>query len=647
LGSVIFARAYNTAGEACYLQDGVASPIDEPVTSGEAPEDQAPDRQAHDRQAPQGTGEPSTERRTPPRSVRALLVRGLELVELLIVVLASVALGLNFGLNYGVNNQVVYLLPSLPLLDGTLFHNDWFATGTTHYHPAFKYLGAVLIALNREGWGVALGLVAVVTAGMVSLYALIRTLGDRRYALASFLLLVAFAFATQMRGPAGSYVFDMILQPSTLAGAALFGALPFFVRERWLASGACLAVSGLFHINYLLLLCGAFAVAQLLLGPRDLVRRLIRQFALPLVVLLLFLPLILKSAGSPDAAEAQRIQFEFRSPHHFLVGPHESEFLPFVGWSLIGVAAAWPLARGAGGRPMLRLLAFLGGISIVIWLGVVLSLAKIGAVTQLFAWRLVPHAELVLELVSALALCRVIAEPGLLRRYGLQAMALVSTGAGLLLMYYANRRQTDVPELIWAALITVLVVTLARAALRRWAPAALLDRLSGPWWPRVVAGLLIAGAALLLYTVSDKPLRSWEQHSTLIRGLNPPEVELCAWMRSQTPKDAIFLTPPDIETIRFHGQRAIVVDWKSNPGVPSEVLEWYRRLEDVSGRTPLRTAGDLRGYDSLDSERLGRLRSRYHLDYAVVRRGRERALPGLRTMFRNAGYTVLELGAQG
>jgi hypothetical protein len=357
----------------------------------------------------------------------------------------------------------------------------------------------------------------------------------------------------------------------------------------------------------------------------------------------LFVPMVVKTAGAAQAAEAQRILFEVRAPHHFVVSPHERDFLPFVGWCLIGIAAAGPLVRGASGRPIRLLVTFLTGLSIVIWLGVVLSVAlEIGAVTQLFAWRLVPHAQLLLELLACVALSRVIAEPAVLRRYGVASAALLSAGVGLLLMFYANRNQAAVPAIVWSAVAALLLVMLLEGAVRLWAPRDLARRL-GRAWNSVGSGILVVGMAALLYASSTESLRTFERRSTLIQGLGRAEAELFAWMRTQTPKDATFLTPPDIETARFHGQRAIVVDWKSNPAVPGEVLEWYRRLEDVTGRSPLRGEGDLRGYDSLDVRRLERLRTRYAIDYVVVRRGRERFLSGLRTVFRNGAFTVLDL----
>ena len=71
-----------------------------------------------------------------------------------------------------------------------------------------------------------------------------------------------------------------------------------------------------------------------------------------------------------------------------------------------------------------------------------------------------------------------------------------------------------------------------------------------------------------------------------------------------------------------YGQRAIVVDWKSTPMVPGELVEWHRRLSDVCGRR-VESRRDLRGYNELARSELDRLKTRYHLNYDVVSRGNE------------------------
>ena len=61
--------------------------------------------------------------------------------------------------------------------------------------------------------------------------------------------------------------------------------------------------------------------------------------------------------------------------------------------------------------------------------------------------------------------------------------------------------------------------------------------------------------------------------------------------------------------------------------IPTELMQWAQRLEDVTGRRPLRGESDLSGYQALDERRLSKLRARYSPDLLVVKQGAKYAPP--------------------
>src|SRR3954453_4534744 len=128
-----------------------------------------------------------------------------EPLEIALVILVALAFGASFGWNYLSINQQSYLIPSLRLLDPELFRNDWYATRTTQYHPAFAALGALLLSLDHSGWALAISLTLVVAAATSALYWMLRSAAGRNFALPSYLLLVAFAFATHTSAPGSTY----------------------------------------------------------------------------------------------------------------------------------------------------------------------------------------------------------------------------------------------------------------------------------------------------------------------------------------------------------------------------------------------------------------------------------------------------------
>lgn len=562
--------------------------------------------------------------------------------ELAVALIASACFGASFGYNYGVDNQVVYMLGALRLLHPSILSRDWFATQTTHYHPAYKFVAAALMALSERGLAVGLAQNAAIAAGMMFVYWLIRALvEDRRVALPSFLLVLAINFITRTSAAGSSYVFDWIFQPSTLASVALLAAIPLFARGRFLASGVCLAVSGLFHVNYLVLVIMSFGLAHLFMGKRGLVSRLLLQFTLPFLVLLFFLPMILGTARAPNAQAAQAIYFNIRAPHHFVPSNYERDFIPFIAWHAIGLGATLHLFQS--NARVQRLGALLAGLLLVIWSGVVLStLVQIPQVTQLFAWRLSPHATMLLQALASIGAVSVIVAPAAAARASVGQVALLVGGIGALAMAAGNRHHPALPSLVLSVALGVVVIKAAGAAVTALAPERLRLPLSASW-ARGGTEFVLLCSLVALVPAAKEPMETIQKRSTVLTGINRDEAELYRWMRESSPKDAIFLTPPNVETMRFHGQRAIVVDWKSNPAVPDEVLEWHRRLKDVTGRPSFAGYRDLDGYASMDRARLELLRARYHFDYVVVRRGQESALGGYRSVYSNGRFVVLDV----
>jgi len=565
--------------------------------------------------------------------------RATEAVGLGIAGLSAVAFAASFGFNFGVGNQVTYLIPALRLLDPGLLTRDWFATGTTQYHPVFAELGATLMRLDRHGWGVALGLTLTITAAALALYALCRELVGRRGGLGAYLALLSLLFATQTRGPALTYVFDRELQPSTLSSACLLGAMLAFTRGRAFAASVLIAAGSLVHINFALLCAPAFGAAELVLGREKLAPRLGRLLALPALAVLAFLPTLRAAAlRSPDAELGRHVYLTIRAPHHFVLGSKLGEFLPLAAWHALAIAMLLPLVRGPRALPFVRLGAVAAGLSAIAWGGAFAGLRS-ERIAALFAWRVAPHTELAFQVLCVAAGMRALLDPELAHRYRGKAGAGVALALVGLFAVYALRRDWLPAEVVAGAVVfgfagRVLVSTTARGAAPEWLRSLISTRT-----PELFAVL----AGLVLVNFAAGPLGRIPERSSLLRPARGSQ-GLHAFMRERTPKQALFLTPPDDDSLRFFGERAIVVDWKGNPAMPAEVLAWYRRIEDVTGRHGMTNEDALRGYDELDARRLETLRERYRLDYAVVRRGHEGALGAYPRVFEDAAYVVLAVG---
>jgi len=569
----------------------------------------------------------------PPARARAA-----DLVCLAVAALASVAYGVTFGFTYGVNNQVGYMLASLRLLDPSVLAQDWYAAHTLNYHPAFAYLGWLLLAIGgRGGWGIGVATVVAASAGAMGVYWLARRLLPAEISLPAFLLVLVAMVATGTREMAGTYVFDPIFQPSMVASACLLLSLAPFVAGRWLLSGVILAVGGLFHVNFLILGLAAFGIAHLTLGREGFRDHVLRHLGPSLLVLLLLSPVILKALGGSDPARAQQILFEIRSPHHYRPRGYIGDFFSFVGWQAVGLGlGGWVFRIGQGrGR---RMAGVVLGMLAVVWAGSTLAIVfDSHRATQLFVWRFAPYIDILMQLLVAGTAARILLMPGAPLRMSRANLAVAITGGAGLAVSLATRDASSVDWLERIAEVIAVGIALPRFARR--IPKVKVPAIvpaSVPWLASAVTAVLFAVAV-------KGPLDSVRARSNLMTGMPGAETDLYAWLRTNTDKDAAVLSPPGLERFRLASERAIVVDWKTTTYAPDELLEWYRRLEDVSGRRGFHGRDEVvAGYDGMDRARLDSLREKYRLSYAVVGRGKDGPL-GRPVVYSNGQYAVIDL----
>ncbi len=597
-----------------------------------------------------------------------------DVASALVALWASYWLAVSFGYNFGYDNHATYLVGALQLHDPSVLTRDWLAAECTQYHPIFSYLGWVLWALDEDGWGFAYANVGFVTALGAAIFALCRVFAGRLHALAVFLVVMAIEMQTRTHSVAVSYLTDFILQPSTFGALGWLAGMAAFAAGRWLLSGICFGLGGLLHVNYLLLGFPVLGLAHLLVeDPRDwraLARRLVLALGPSLVALLVLSPVVFGAASHPDAAEAREIFQTVRSPHHYQPLGFSHRFLPVGAWQVLGLGAAWPLLGGRCG-PGSRVAALLIALAALLWSGTLLTTwTFIPAVAQLFVWRVAPFTDLIGQILLAAAAARLVSEPARIREY--PPLALLLTAAGIALICLAEARG-DRPWIgrivLWVAAVGGLGAALGVAfdglvrwtAPRRLRSAPLRSQARGGWPPSFAVALqapspltryaafALAPLAFLLWARSSAEFRApsrIERESSLLRGFDEREESLFAWIRDHTPKEARFLQPPLLERFRLTARRAIVVDWKSPPILPGELLEWYDRLGAVAGRPRPRGSSEVaKGYDAMDAARLTALRDRYSVDFAVVRRGREGGLSRWPAVYSNAAFVVLDLRA--
>lgn len=144
-----------------------------------------------------------------------------------------------------------------------------------------------------------------------------------------------------------------------------------------------------------------------------------------------------------------------------------------------------------------------------------------------------------------------------------------------------------------------------------------------------------------------------EQIAELNQFLNPDPTytALCNWVKTQTPTDAVVISPP-VEFVDFSllAERPTIAKFKLLPQNKLKIVEWYERLTDLSGGTfPQPSAphtkdvrGEIRrqltrGYHQLTSEQANGLIQKYAAGYLMTHADHQLNLP---IAYRNDRYIL-------
>lgn len=539
----------------------------------------------------------------------------------------------SFGFSWGnVGNQETYMLAPLAAADPALFHGDWLVGHTYNYHPRFAALVVALSALGDMRFVTALFNLAATLAGLAAIGLMVhgsvaqqerKDLVVGPAVLFSGLLLML--IAGESRSVGDSYIFSTGLQPSVLASVCWLAGIAAFQRQRWLAAGLLVGAGGFWHINFLVLGLPVFAAALVIYSPRGVPGRLVPLLLPSLLLLALDLPTLAAAGAGKDVDAARAILQTFRAPHHYLPLTYLYDFLPFGFWTIAGTVAMSAMWRDRAARA-------LGAVALSCCMAVaaatlLTTVVFIPQVSQAFVWRVAPFGVLTCQILVLSWYARTrpwSPSEGRLRILVL-AGALAIAAADVV---HGERMRSIVP------LVLVFLGT-----------GMLLD--ANGIRPRKLPGL--TGAGLLVALVAATPT-AWKRIDQLASTstLNPwasarPMRGLCRWAGS-TPVDALFLIPPQDGAFRVLCKRPVVVDWKSTPMLPDELLEWRRRISLVSGLSdPHAEAAVLAGYAAMSRARLARLGQMFGADFAVFHLPAPKDLRRLPVAYSDGAYVVLRL----
>lgn len=115
-------------------------------------------------------------------------------------------------------------------------------------------------------------------------------------------------------------------------------------------------------------------------------------------------------------------------------------------------------------------------------------------------------------------------------------------------------------------------------------------------------------------------------------------VDVCDWVRENTPPTALFLVPRESHSFKWRTGRPEVVTRKDIPQNAASMVLWHRRLLDVFG--PPSANARFRSLANPDARRIVELAERYGADYLIIDTSESLNLP---IPYANDTYTVYDL----
>jgi hypothetical protein len=494
-----------------------------------------------------------------------------------IAILLGVALTLVVrGYRFGESNHAVYLVDAIRRTDPSLLERDWWVQSTLQYHFVFNAMTAGLMRAGLLEPAFLLGYLALAVLLHVAWRRITLILGGND---AVYLLSVVFFYLLAGGLGLGMYHFlqDSAFLPSNIANVAMLWAIYFWIAGSPASAGVCFGVAGLFHINHALAGIVLWAGASIFEGRRGFTRAwwlgTVALFALSAMQIVPAARVVLARSGKLPLDEFVDLFVRLRHPHHF--DPRAWHWGVWFAF-LVPLPIAYIVVRrmravGAARTPELRRASVLFTLFCAM-----LVLALLGAgfwyasetLVQLNLYRFSIYPKLLSCVAAGWLTWELLNSSRLRVVWVVVGLCFMGAAAAVEVSRPINPYGHNTGVAALAALIVVVAighvtdVHLGRA----------------PSWHRLFVPLLVALALTAVTGAVPAGIR--------IQGLagdEPGYVELARWARDNTPKDALFLVPPDEESFRVHARRAIVVNFKGVPQLSAELPEWRDRLCRVLG----------------------------------------------------------------
>jgi hypothetical protein len=575
---------------------------------------------------------------------RLRVVEGAVLATLLALVSTTVV-----GYRFGDSNHGITVPILQRLMDRSLYPGDVMVATAEGFPTVFYRLLAAVLPGTRF---IPAAFFALYVASMAATFAAVwrigRWAGGREAAALALLL----AFPVRI-GLAGEALYRVAFSHSHVASALTLWAIAWFLEGRRLLPILVLSLGAYNHLLY-----SAYVLVPMMLVvlSEDRVsgrRRTLRLLAAAVVPLV---PIAVWSAahGTPLTREWLQL-LRLRSSHHSF----PSAFLPDLPGAAALLALALLAAPGLSERVRRLLALFLCGVALQFVVGTVFTeWVPLKAVLQYQPHRSWRFLAVILNAVAAAGLVESWREGGAVARGTacVSAVVLLLPGLESLLplvvaLQAGVGRPTRSPRARIAAALVLLWI--GGWGDRPLDYAFLPDLLS-----RMPAVLVIFPAAVAVIVLASREMTSGWRRSVVAVSVAATLVWLAPWTyarlrgrwesgdwrdvqdwaRTATPRDAVFLTPPQESGFRVFSERTVVGEWKDGTQQYFDdafVRAWGERMRALGGER----------FASMTDDQVREVAALFDASYVVLpTRPRRATLP---LAYKNATWAVYRVPVPG
>lgn len=117
----------------------------------------------------------------------------------------------------------------------------------------------------------------------------------------------------------------------------------------------------------------------------------------------------------------------------------------------------------------------------------------------------------------------------------------------------------------------------------------------------------------------------------------------CAWVRKETPPDAVFITPRENSTFKWYADRSEVLNQKDIPQDSAGIVEWQARFDALYPEIVTEEGPKRKTVDQLPESEILRLAKKYGAGYLIVENYVPLQFP---VLYKNKTYSVFKLSPQ-